>query len=122
VKQPCKELQKKRMIRTFVTMEERNDIVIYQSEDGLVRMEALVDPTGETIWATQKAMASLFGVTTAAINQHLKNIFDDQELKQEATIKKNLIVRREGNRKVSRNVLMYNLDAILSVGYRISSK
>ena len=110
------------MSHTFVTMEERNDIVIYQSEDGLVRMEALVDPTGETIWATQKAMASLFGVTTAAINQHLKNIFDDQELKQEATIKKNLIVRREGNRKVSRNVLMYNLDAILSVGYRISSK
>ena len=110
------------MSHTFVTMEERNDIVIYQSEDGLVRMEALVDPTGETIWATQKAMASLFGVTTAAINQHLKNIFDDQELKQEATIKKSLIVRREGNRKVSRNVLMYNLDAILSVGYRISSK
>ena len=105
-----------------MTMEERNDIVIYQSEDGLVRMEALVDPTGETIWATQKAMASLFGVTTAAINQHLKNIFDDQELKQEATIQKSLIVRREGNRKVSRNVLMYNLDAILSVGYRISSK
>jgi prophage maintenance system killer protein len=103
-------------------MEERNDIVIYQSEDGLVRMEALVDPTGETIWATQKAMASLFGVTTAAINQHLKNIFDDQELQEEATIKKNLIVRLEGNRKVSRNVLMYNLDAILSVGYRISSK
>ena len=110
------------MSHTFVTMEERNDIVIYQSEDGLVRMEALVDPTGETIWATQKAMASLFGVTTAAINQHLKNIFDDQELKQEATIQKSLIVRREGNRKVSRNVLMYNLDAILSVGYRISSK
>ena len=103
-------------------MEERNDIVIYQSEDGLVRMEALVDPAGETIWATQKAMASLFGVTTAAINQHLKNIFDDQELQEEATIKKNLIVRLEGNRKVSRNVLMYNLDAILSVGYRISSK
>ena len=110
------------MSQTFVTMEERNDIVIYQSEDGLVRMEALVDPTGETIWATQKAMASLFGVTTAAINQHLKNIFDDQELQEEATIKKNLIVRLEGNRKVSRNVLIYTLDAILSVGYRISSK
>lgn len=81
-----------------------------------------MDPAGETIWATQKAMASLFGVTTAAINQHLINIFDDQELQEEATIKKNLIVRLEGNRKVSRNVLMYNLDAILSVGYRISSK
>lgn len=103
-------------------MEERNDIVIYQSEDGLVTMEAIMDIPGETIWATQKAMASLFGVTTAAINQHLKNIFEEGELKEEATIKKNLIVRLEGRRDVSRNVLTYNLDAILSVGYRISSK
>lgn len=103
-------------------MEERNDIVIYQSEDGLVKMEAMVDPAGETIWATQKAIAALFGVTTAAINQHLKNIFAEGELKEEATIKKNLIVRKEGSRNVSRNVLMYNLDALLSVGYRISSK
>ena len=103
-------------------MEKRNDIVIYQSEDGLVKMEAMVDPAGETIWATQKAIAALFGVTTAAINQHLKNIFAEGELKEEATIKKNLIVRKEGSRNVSRNVLMYNLDALLSVGYRISSK
>ena len=106
----------------FAPMEERNDIVIYQSEDGLVKMEAMVDPAGETIWATQKAIAALFGVTTAAINQHLKNIFAEGELKEEATIKKNLIVRKEGSRNVSRNVLMYNLDALLSVGYRISSK
>ena len=104
----------------FAPMEKRNDIVIYQSEDGLVKMEAMVDPAGETIWATQKA--ALFGVTTAAINQHLKNIFAEGELKEEATIKKNLIVRKEGSRNVSRNVLMYNLDALLSVGYRISSK
>ena len=103
-------------------MENRNEIVIYQSEDGLVKMEAMVDPAGETIWATQKAIAALFGVTTAAINQHLKNIFAEGELEEEATIKKNLIVRKEGSRNVSRNVLMYNLDALLSVGYRISSK
>ena len=106
----------------FAPMEKRNDIVIYQSEDGLVKMEAMVDPAGETIWATQKAIAALFGVTTAAINQHLKNIFAEGELKEEATIKKNLIVRKESSRNVSRNVLMYNLDALLSVGYRISSK
>ena len=98
------------------------EIVIYRSEDGLVSMEALMDPSGETIWATQKAMAALFGVTTAAVNQHLKNIFEEGELNEEATIKKNLMVRLEGSRNVSRNVLMYNLDAILSVGYRISSK
>lgn len=101
---------------------ESKEIVIYRSEDGLVSMEALMDPSGETIWATQKAMAALFGVTTAAVNQHLKNIFDEGELKEEATVKKNLMVRLEGSRSVSRNVLMYNLDAILSVGYRISSK
>lgn len=103
-------------------MEERNDIVIYQSEDGLVKMEAFIDAQLDTIWATQKAMAALFGVTTAAINQHLKNIYEEGELKEEATIKKNLMVRLEGNRNVSRTVLTYNLDAILSVGYRISSK
>ena len=97
-------------------------IVIYQSEDGLVKMEAFIDAQLDTIWATQKAMASLFGVTTAAINQHLKNIYEEGELKEEATIKKNLMVRLEGNRNVSRTVLTYNLDAILSVGYRISSK
>ena len=67
-------------------------------------------------------MAALFGLTTAAINQHLKNIYEEGELKEEATIKKNLMVRLEGNRNVSRTVLTYNLDAILSVGYRISSK
>ena len=66
-------------------------------------------------------MAALFGLTTAAINQHLKNIYEEGELKEEATIKKNLMVRLEGNRNVSRTVLTYNLDAILSVGYRISS-
>ena len=110
------------MSHTFAIMEERNDIVIYQSEDGLVKMEAFIDAQLDTIWATQKAMAALFGVTTAAINQHLKNIYEEGELKEEATIKKNLMVRLEGNRNVSRTVLTYNLDAILSVGYRISSK
>ncbi len=110
------------MSHTFAIMEERNDIVIYQSEDGLVKMEAFIDAQLDTIWATQKAIAALFGVTTAAINQHLKNIYEEGELKEEATIKKNLMVRLEGNRNVSRTVLTYNLDAILSVGYRISSK
>lgn len=119
---PCQDLQMPARSFIFAPMEKRNDIVIYQSEDGLVKMEAMVDPAGETIWATQKAIAALFGVTTAAINQHLKNIFAEGELKEEATIKKNLIVRKEGSRNVSRNVLMYNLDALLSVGYRISSK
>lgn len=101
---------------------ESKEVVIYRSDDGLVSMEALVDPAGETLWATQRALAALFGVTVAAINQHLKNIYDEEELEEEATVKKNLIVRTEGKRQVSRNVTMYNLDAILSVGYRVNSK
>ena len=92
------------MSHTFASMEKKNNIVIYQSEDGLVKMEAFIDAQLDTIWATQKAMAALFGVTTAAINQHLKNIYEEGELKEEATIKKNLMVRLEGNRNVSRTL------------------
>ena len=79
-------------------MEERKDIVIYQSEDGLVKMEAMVDPSGETIWATQKAMASLFGVDKSGISRHVANIFRDGELKQEATVAKIATVVNRGIR------------------------
>ena len=61
-----------------------NDVVIYQSSDGLVKMEAIVDASNETIWATQKAMAELFGVNTQAITKHLGNIYQDAELIKEA--------------------------------------
>ncbi|KPH51889.1 virulence RhuM family protein [Helicobacter pullorum] len=76
----------------------------------------------ETIWATQKAMAELFGVNVSAINKHLKNIFDDNELQEEATISILEIVQLEGAREVSRKQIIYNLDAIISVGYRVNSK
>ncbi|STQ88272.1 virulence RhuM family protein [Helicobacter pullorum] len=76
----------------------------------------------ETIWATQKAMAELFGVNVSAINKHLKNIFDDNELQEEATISILEIVQLEGTREVSRKQIIYNLDAIISVGYRVNSK
>lgn len=75
----------------------------------------------ETVWLTQKAMATLFDVSVSAVNQHLKNIYDSGELMEDSTIKKNLIVQKEGNREVSRNVDMYNLDAVISVGYRVNS-
>ena len=103
-------------------MEERNDIVIYQSEDGLVKMEAVVDPSGETIWASQKAMSELFGVNTQAITRHLGNIYEEGELKKEATCSKMEHVRQEGSRTVTRQIEFYNLDAIISVGYRINSR
>lgn len=75
----------------------------------------------ETIWATQKAMAQLFDVGVPAINKHLNNIYSDGELSQSSTISKMEIVQKEGNREVSRQVDFYNLDAIISVGYRVNS-
>ena len=75
----------------------------------------------ETIWATQKAMAALFDVGTPAVNKHLTNIFAEGELKKEGTVSKMEIVQMEGNREVKRMMELYNLDAIISVGYRVNS-
>lgn len=75
----------------------------------------------ENVWATQKAMATLFDCTTDNIGLHLKNVYDAGELTMEATTEKISVVREEGNRTVSRNLQFYNLDAIISVGYRVNS-
>lgn len=76
----------------------------------------------ENIWLTQKMMATLYDVSVSAINQHLKKIYDDGELTQEATIKKYLIVRNEGGRKVTREVAHYNLQAIIAVGFKVNNQ
>lgn len=75
----------------------------------------------ETIWATQVAMGELFGVSSKTINEHLANIFNEGELMKESTIRNFQIVQFEGSRKVNREPMFYNLDAIISVGYRVSS-
>ena len=75
----------------------------------------------ENIWATQKAMATLFDCTTDNIGLHLKNIYESGELKEEATAEKISVVRREGNRNVHRTLQFYSLDAIIGVGYRVNS-
>ncbi|MDO8842623.1 virulence RhuM family protein [Methanocalculus sp.] len=75
-----------------------------------------------TIWLSQRVIAVLFDVTTPTINEHLKNIYESRELKQEATIRKFLIVQKEGNRDVTRGIDHYSLDAIISVGYRVNSQ
>jgi len=106
----------------FAPMEKRNDIVIYQSEDGLVKMEAMVDPAGETIWATQKAIAALFGVTIPNVSYHFRRIFESGELKRDTVIKEYLNTAQSGARGLSEEkVMYYNLDAIISIGYRINS-
>ncbi len=76
----------------------------------------------ENIWLTQKMMATLYDVSVAAINQHIKKVYDDSELESESTIKKYLIVQKEGNRQVSREVVHYNLQMIISVGFKVNSE
>lgn len=110
-----KENNKKRLQMRNSTAE----FLIFQIENKDEGIEVLYKD--ETIWVTQKAMATLFDVSVPAINQHLKNIYEQGELQADATIKKNLIVQQEGNRQVSRNVDIYNLDAVISVGYRVNS-
>ncbi len=101
----------------------KNNVVIYQSNDGLVKMEAIVDAFNETIWATQKAMAQLFGVNVPAISKHLKNIYSEGELAESMTISKMETVVQRGFRGAVREMVeFYNLDAIISVGYRINSR
>lgn len=76
----------------------------------------------ENIWLTQKMMAALYSVTVPAINQHIKKIYEDQELAPESTIKKYLIVQDEGGRKVSRNTDHYNLQMIIAVGFKVNNE
>jgi len=100
-------------------MENNSQIIIYITEKGETKLEVRLE--NETVWLTQKLMAELFQTTIPNINMHLKNIFDEGELDPNSTIKDFLIVRIEGNREVNRNIEYYNLDAIISVGYRIKS-
>lgn len=101
-------------------MNAKSDFLLYTSPDGDVRVDVFFQD--ETVWLTQKRMAELFGVEVATINYHLKEIFESGELVEAATIRKIRIVQREGDRKVEREVNFYNLDAIISVGYRVNSQ
>lgn len=95
------------------------EMVLYHSDEGDVSIDAYIK--GESIWITQKAMAELFGVKVPDISKHLSNIYDEGELAKEATISKMEIVQREGTLDVKRTPVFYNLDAIISVGYRVNS-
>ncbi len=102
-------------------MQENNSqIIIYQNENGETKLDVRFQD--ETVWLTQKLMAELFQTTPQNITIHLKNIFDEGELEEKATCKDFLQVQIEGKREVKRERQFYNLDAIISVGYRIKSK
>lgn len=97
----------------------RGELIFYESASGKVRVEVHYDE--ETFWLSQRRMAELFGVDVRTINEHLRNLFDSGELDAGATIRNFRIVQTEGNRSVSREITHYNLDAIISVGYRVNS-
>ncbi len=99
--------------------ENKSQIIIYQTENGETKLDVRFQD--ETVWLTQKLMAELFQTSVPNINMHLKNIFEEGELEEDRTIKEFLIVQHEGNREVKRKQVFYNLDAIISVGYRIKS-
>ncbi len=96
-----------------------NKIILYTTPNGDVRVDVYLE--AETIWLTQKSMGELFGVEVNTINYHLKEIYKSFELQEDRTIRKIRIVQQEGNRQVNRNVEFYNLDVIISVGYRVNS-
>ena len=97
-----------------------NQVLIYKTESGQYAVDVLLD--SETVWLTQKQMAELFQATKQNISLHINNIFADEELTQDSTVKEFLTVQDEGKRKVQRNVAYYSLDVIIAVGYRINAK
>ena len=96
-----------------------NQIIIYNTEDGQTKIEVKVQD--ETVWLSQKQMAGLFDKDVRTVNEHVMNIYDEAELSQNSTIRKFRIVQKDGNRDVSRDIDFYNLDVIISVGYRVKS-
>jgi hypothetical protein len=96
-----------------------SEIVLYKSPDGNIKIDVILED--ETTWLTQEQMTDLFGKSKATISEHIKNIYAEGELEAEATVRNFRTVQKEGNREVNRNLEYYNLDVIISVGYRVKS-
>ncbi len=101
-------------------MKRNSEIILYSTDDQSVKVEVYLED--ETVWLTQKAIAELFDVVKSTISEHLTNIFESGELKKELTVRIFRTVQNEGKRKIERNLEYYNLDAIISVGYRVNSR
>ncbi|MGV8078916.1 MAG: virulence RhuM family protein [Syntrophales bacterium] len=97
----------------------KGELLVYQTDDGRVKLEVRLE--NETVWLTQQIMAELFQTTKQNISLHIQNIIDEGELSPEATVKEFLTVQKEGARQVQRKLAYYNLDMIISVGYRVKS-
>ena len=103
-----------------MTINSNNHLIIYQDDNGLVKVN--VRFADEDMWLTQGHLAEIYDTTQQNIALHIKNIYADKELADEATHKKYLLVRQEGNRNVQRNIDHYNLDMIIALGYRVQSQ
>lgn len=100
--------------------DENGDIIIYQTDDGLTKIDVKVQ--NETVWLSQQQMAELFSTSRTNVIEHINNIYLEEELDKNSTCQNFRQVRKEGNRNVSREIPFYNLDMIISLGYRIKSK
>ena len=100
-------------------MENKGEIIIYQAEDGLTRIEVRIEE--ETVWLSQQQMAELFQTSRTNVVEHIKHIYDEKELDEQSTCRKFRQVRQEGTREVARNIPFYSLDMIISLGYRVKS-
>jgi hypothetical protein len=96
-----------------------NDLILYTTEDG--RSQIKLRAKDQTVWLSQREMAKLFDVSSDNVGLHLKNLYEDGELSREATTEESSVVQMEGSREVQRTLTLYNLDAILAVGYRVRS-
>lgn len=109
------------MAKKQITAQEGfNEILLYTTANGKVKVEIYLQ--NETVWLTQQKIADLFGVNRTVVTKHLANIYTGGELNKEATCAKITQVQLEGNREVNRLIEFYNLDAIISVGYRVNSR
>ena len=100
-------------------MKPKSELILYQTEDNRTRIEVRLE--NETVWLSLNQMAELFQTTKQNVSLHIQNIYAEGELRREATVKEYLTVQKEGSREVSRSLEHYNLDVIISVGYRVKS-
>lgn len=96
------------------------DIIIYQTEDGLTKIDVKIE--NETVWLSQQQMAELFSTSRTNIIEHINNIYSEEELDKNSTCQNFRQVQKEGNRTVTREIPFYNLDMIISLGYRINAQ
>ena len=108
------------MTENRITANNGASIVLYTTDDGSTQLEVKLEK--DTVWLTQSQMAELFGIDRTTIVRHIRNVYKSEELEESSTCAKNAQVRMEGNRKIQREIPYYNLDMIISVGYRVNSR